>query len=145
MPGKLFLILPKDLENKFNVQCIEYRTGLSCTKGSGYKRHLRSSVDQVSQSTCHQHFNWHLTNYINIQWTFNIQHSMNSKPSADQLININQNLVDSWPWCWLSADWMSIRVIMEGQSSINRVLIKGRPSNLIKDIDQHFTADSSTY
>lgn len=70
---------------------------------------------------------------------------MNSKPSADQLININQNLVDSWLWCWLSANWMSIRVSMEGQSSINQVLIKGWPRNLIKGIDQNFTADASTY
>jgi len=43
---------------------------LHCTKGSGYKssdvylRHLRSSVDHFSQSTCHQHFNWHLINTL---------------------------------------------------------------------------------
>lgn len=70
---------------------------------------------------------------------------MNSKPSVDQLININQNLVDSWPLCWLSANWMSIRVSVEGQSSINQVLIKGRCRNLIKGINQHFTANALTY
>jgi len=110
--------------------------------GSGYKHtHNRVSTDTLDQHPwltswliLKQHPDWYS---VNTQSTLD-QEPVDSQPSINQLLHIDQKLVHSWPTVEQDVDQVSTRLSMECQLSTDQVSIKSQSHNLYDHMIQGY-------